>query len=101
MKLVYVPFPSEEELEDVAEEALERNLAACVNRFPIGSMYLWKGETEREDEVVGLFKTAEDRRKELEEFLEERHPYEVPAIIGLEADVNGSYRDYMGEELEG
>ena len=65
---------------------VERKLAACAQRLPIRSTYWWKGQVERSEEVLVLFKTLPKQVGALFRRLRAVHPYEVPEIVELERD---------------
>ncbi len=98
MKLYYVTFPDRNRLEEITETLLEEDLAACVNSFPVGSVYTWKGERKREGEVAAFIKTSDSAADELVERLREEHPYEVPEILGIPVDANEEYGEWVEEE---
>jgi periplasmic divalent cation tolerance protein len=82
--LVYTTFPDEETALSVGRELVAGKLAACVNVLPgMKSVYAWKGEVERGDEVVAIVKTREALRGEVADALKARHPYETPIILFL------------------
>ncbi len=60
---------------------LEKRLAACVQAMPIQSTYRWKGQVQREEEVLLLIKTKVSLYPEVEAFLRATHDYEVPEIV--------------------
>ena len=83
--LVYTTFPDAETALAIGRELVERKLAACVNVLPgMKSVYAWKGEIERGEEVVAIVKTRVGLRHEIEKALKARHPYETPIILCLE-----------------
>lgn len=59
-KSVYITARDESEAEKIASTLVEEKLAACVNVFPIKSIYRWKGEIQREKEVAMLVKTKDE-----------------------------------------
>ena len=66
----------------IAGELVENRLAACVNIISsMRSVYRWKGNVERDDELLLLIKTSEDRLEELRHRLRAVHPYELPELI--------------------
>lgn len=74
--------PDQATAESLAEKMVQQNLAACVNIIPaITSVYQWQGQIEKEPEVLLAIKTAEELMLELEELLNEEHPYEVFELI--------------------
>jgi periplasmic divalent cation tolerance protein len=83
--LVYTTFPDAETALAIGRDLVAQKLAACVNVLPgMQSVYAWKGEIERGDEVVAIVKSRDGLRREVEEALKARHPYETPIILFLE-----------------
>ena len=83
--LVYTTFPDEETALAVGQDLVAQKLAACVNVLPgMKSVYAWKGEIERGDEVVAIVKTRDGLREHVAQALKARHPYETPIILFLE-----------------
>ena len=59
-RVVLMTCGSEEEAGKIAEALVMENLAACVNIVPkVTSVYRWKGEVCRDDEVLLIAKTRE------------------------------------------
>jgi periplasmic divalent cation tolerance protein len=68
----------------IAEMLVDRKLAACVQILPgMQSIYLWKGEVQREKELLLLAKTTRENFGELEREVRAIHSYETPEIIAL------------------
>ena len=73
-----------EDAERIARTLVERGLAACVNVVPgLVSIYRWKGEVQRDGELLLVIKTRADRFEAMREALVAMHPYEVPELIAL------------------
>ncbi|MDY6769088.1 MAG: divalent cation tolerance protein CutA [Candidatus Nanohaloarchaea archaeon] len=100
VKLYYVTFPDRDAMADVTGQLLDDHLVACVNSFPVGSVYWSDGETERRGEVGAFLKTADGAGEELQQRLEEEHPYDVPEILELEVSANRSYADWVESNTE-
>lgn len=95
--LVLTTFPDIDTAQRLAEAIVEANLAACVNIMPAGqSTYIWEGELCKETEHLAVIKTMDDRYQQLEHFIQEQHPYELPEIISTHIS-NGSekYLDWI------
>jgi len=61
-----------------------RKLAACVQILPeMQSVYVWKGEVQREQEVMMIAKTTRTYFEELEREVRAMHSYETPEIVAL------------------
>jgi periplasmic divalent cation tolerance protein len=100
MKIItlYVTHKNQEEADKVVNFLLEKRLIACANFSQINSVYRWKGEIERQTEVVSLLKTREGKFETVRDEILKIHPYEIPCILKLEAEVNESYGKWILEE---
>jgi len=98
--IVLSTLPDQDTAVLIAEELLRKRLAAGVTVSPeTRSLYWWQGEISREKEFMLIIKTTTARYDELESFLRERHPYEVPEIAALPI-LKGyaAYLDWMTRE---
>jgi periplasmic divalent cation tolerance protein len=91
--VLYVTAPNEEEAKRMARELVEKKLVACVNIFPITSLYRWKGELQEEKEVAMILKTSAGRVEEVIKELRKIHPYELPCILCL--SVSGGLPEFL------
>lgn len=86
--------PRAEDAEFLARELVERRLAACVNILPpLTSIYRWRGEVERTEEVLMVVKTTEERFEAVREAIVKGHPYDVPEVLALE--VKAGHAPYL------
>lgn len=70
--------------EQLAVELVECGLAACVNVLPgIRSIYRWQGQVEQAEEVQLIIKTSSSTWTRVEQFIQHKHPYEVPELIAV------------------
>jgi periplasmic divalent cation tolerance protein len=73
-----------EDAEWISREVVERGLAACVNILPgVTSVYRFKGDVEKNDEILLLMKTTSERFEDLKEAIVSMHTYEIPEVIAL------------------
>lgn len=92
--VVLSTVPRAEDAEFLARELVERRLAACVNVLPpLTSIYRWRGEVERTEEVLMVVKTTEDRFDAVREAIVKGHPYDVPEVLALE--VKAGHAPYL------
>ncbi len=86
--------------EELARRLVEARIAACVQVLPgLVSLYHWQGKVERSIEVGLVVKTVRARLRELEAFLAEHHPYDVPELVVLGADhVGAAYLAWLRAE---
>ncbi|HUI27099.1 MAG TPA: divalent-cation tolerance protein CutA [Candidatus Kryptonia bacterium] len=79
-----VTVASAEDGERIAETIVREQLAACVNVLgPIRSIYMWKGELQRDEERLLVIKTRAALFDELERRIRALHSYETPEVIAL------------------
>lgn len=83
MIFIYTTFPNKKEAEKIGDGLVKAHLAACVNIWPIFSIYRWQGKIEKEREYAGLIKTGKKNFKSVEQFIRKRHGYEVPCIAAI------------------
>jgi periplasmic divalent cation tolerance protein len=83
--LVYTTFPDMDTALSIGESLVRDGLIACINALPgMRSVYAWKGEIERGEEVVGILKTRKGLQERVQQALKERHPYETPVMFFIE-----------------
>jgi periplasmic divalent cation tolerance protein len=85
----------------LADSIVRERLAACVQILPrMTSVYLWKGEIQKEAEHLLLIKTDAEKWPQLEAFLANNHPYDVPEIVAIESEnVSEPYRAWLEAAL--
>jgi periplasmic divalent cation tolerance protein len=99
--LVLTTAGSEAEARKIAENLVERKLAACVNIVPrIHSVYRWEGKVESAEEYLLLIKTSKSREKQVSSAIRELHSYELPECIAVPIE-SGSveYLKWLGESV--
>jgi periplasmic divalent cation tolerance protein len=98
MKIIMTTYPAKpKELKQFIYRILGSKLAMCVNKINyVKSYYIWEGKIKSDNEKILLIKTSDEKVKELKDFLEKNHPYDVPEIIELNpSDVNESYLNWI------
>ena len=94
MKVVLTNTPAAEG-ERLARQLVEEHFAACVNLYPIRSVYFWKDKVHLDEEVMLVMKVAQEGVARLQRRLHELHPYELPEFVVLEVDMQASSRAYV------
>jgi periplasmic divalent cation tolerance protein len=72
-----------DEAKNIGKGLLEKRLAACINIFPISSMYWWKDKIEEALEFALIVKTKYENIKELKDEVKQMHSYETPCICAF------------------
>ncbi|MBN2718217.1 MAG: divalent-cation tolerance protein CutA [Deltaproteobacteria bacterium] len=95
MKLVLSTIPPNDAAE-MAHTLVTEKHVACVNIIPmVRSIYTWKGELCDDAESMMVMKTTDDKIAGLIDRIRQLHSYDVPEIVALNIDENGSNPDYL------
>lgn len=81
--VILVTVDTQEAAEQLAKILVSDRLAACVNLFPVHSVYTWEGKLEQAAEWQLVIKTDLALFEAIEAELNNSHPYEVPEILAL------------------
>jgi len=85
---------------DIAEQLVERRLAACVNVVDCRSVYRWDGDTVSDDESVLFVKTTDGAYDAFVRAIEELHPHDVPCIERFdEDDVAARFAEWRADSV--
>ncbi len=83
IRVVFVSIPREE-AKTFARKLVEERLAACVNIIPkMESYYWWDGKVLEDSESLLMIKTTAARFDDLQQYIVDRHPYDLPEIVAL------------------
>lgn len=91
--IILTTFPNEKEAEGITRKLLEEKLITCSNRFPCTSLYWWKDEIEKANEIYALLKTRAERIPEVKTYIKQHHPYDVPQIVII--PLKGGSQEYL------
>ena len=99
--LVLTTAGSEQEARKIANELVERKLAACVNIVPrIQSVYRWEGKVESAEEFLLIIKTAKTRTEDVKVAIRELHSYDLPECIVISIESGSEkYLKWMEESV--
>lgn len=90
---------AERHAQTLASVVVEARLAACVNIVPgVKSVFRWQGRVQTDNESLLVIKTTRARYAELEEALQQRHPYELPELLAVPVQAGlPAYLDWMND----
>ncbi len=91
--IVYITAGDMEEARKIGRKLVEEKLAACVNIFPITSIFRWKDNIDESQEFGIIAKTKTQKVKEIEKRVKELHSYEVPCVVSFR--INEGSADYF------
>ena len=87
LQLIYCTLSNELEAKALAKHLLDLKLIACANIFPAHTaLYNWEGAVQEEAEVAMLMKAPEHLFSAIEAAIKEKHSYDTPCIVTLDAE---------------
>lgn len=91
-----------EEAARLADMLVAAKLAACIQILPkMESVYRWKGQIERQVEVLVIAKTVRSKFAEFERQVRAIHSYETPEIVALPITVGSApYLAWLSSSLD-
>lgn len=81
--LIYTTVKNSGEAKKLGKILIKEKLIACVNFFPVHTIYPWKGKIEGGQEVGVLVKTRMLLVRKALKRIKELHSYEVPCVVSL------------------
>ena len=93
--IVYITASDKVEARKIASELVSRGLVACVNMYPIRSVFMWEGEVKEDDEVVLFAKTTKNNFEPVRELVRSIHSYELPAIISWDIEGDSEFLEWI------
>jgi periplasmic divalent cation tolerance protein len=98
---VYITAAGEAEARNLGHTLVREKLVACVNYFPIHSIYRWKGAIEEAGEVAIIAKTRQELVDRVIERVRQIHSYEVPCVVSWVIEQgNPDYLEWIRESTE-
>lgn len=76
MRMIYVTLNNAEEAKKIAHELFEKDLANCVNFFPITTIYKYKLIVSEGSEIVLIIKTKESYYEKVREVVKSHIDYD-------------------------
>ncbi len=93
-RIVLTTIAGKQAADVLAEQLLERRMAACVNVVgPIQSIYRWLGRIEHAEEYLLVIKTTAERASKMASVLKALHPYDLPECI--EVAIPSGSKEYL------
>ena len=103
IKIIITTTDSNKTANVIAEYLVKDNLSPCVQiTSNIQSVYKWKGELDKSDEILLLIKTMPEKVQDCKELILKYHNYDVPELIVTNGEIlNDKYRDWFIENSRG
>ena len=97
--IVITTLPNIQEAKTLGRSLLDNGLVACIQIQE--GVYRWDDQICEETEVLLSAKTSETSWPELESYIVEHHPYDLPEIIALSpSQYSQAYGAWVSKELK-
>ena len=102
IKIIITTTDSDKTANDIAEYLVKDNLSPCVQiTSNINSVYKWKDQLEKSDEILLLIKTIPENVENCKKLILKYHNYDVPEIVITDGEIlNDSYRDWFVDNTQ-
>jgi periplasmic divalent cation tolerance protein len=95
---VYITCKDEAEARSLGRTLVEEKLVACVNYFPVNSLYRWQGQIEASAEAALIAKTRAGLVKAVVDRVRQLHSYQLPCVVSWKIEEgNPAFLDWIGE----
>lgn len=95
---VYITARDELEARKLGIALVTEKLVACVNIFPIQSIYRWQGKVEKSHEVAIIAKSRMELVDRITARVKQLHSYKVPCVVALPIEKgNPDYLKWIGD----
>ncbi|MBC8185202.1 divalent-cation tolerance protein CutA [candidate division KSB1 bacterium] len=82
--LILVTAADTAEAELISQTLVEKKLVACCSIVnPVSSIFHWKGNIDRETEVLMILKSVKSHFNKIVKEVQKLHSYETPEIIAI------------------
>ena len=100
MVFIYTTCATSEEAEKLGKLILQRKIGACIDYWPIRSMYRWEGKLKELDETMMLITTFEPKIETVTDLISKHHSYSTPLIGTVDVRrINRAYKEWVTEEV--
>ncbi len=100
MVFIYTTCASSEEAIRLGQLIIDHKMGACVDYWPVNSMYNWEGKIKHVSQVMMSIATFENKLEDVNDLISKQHSYSVPMIAGVDVRrINRAYREWMMQEV--
>ena len=100
MIFVYTTCKDMAEAKALGQKIFETKAAACVDMWPVESMYYWEGKLQNITQAMLLVTTLEGKLQDVDDIISANHSYSVPLIAGVDIRrINHEYKEWMVQTI--
>ena|SRR6266568_6818429 len=100
MVFIYTTCANTDEAKLLGKLIIDKKMGACVDYWPINSMYNWEGELKELSQTMLMITTLESKLEEVNDLISKHHSYSTPLIAGIDIRrINRAYKEWMTEKI--
>ncbi|TGC07885.1 divalent-cation tolerance protein CutA [Methanolobus halotolerans] len=89
-----------EEAKRIAHTLVEKRLAACINIYPVISVYRWEEKIEEDNEISLSIKSTSRNFEEIRKTIRSLHSYDLPAIVSRKMEGDPDYLHWVADSTD-
>jgi periplasmic divalent cation tolerance protein len=99
--VVVTSLPDMAAAKELARALVDVRLAACVQLVDgMQSVYRWEGKVCEDYEVLLSAKTTENQWREISQYIQDHHPYDLPEILAFSPEQHAQqYGEWVQAEV--
>ena len=94
--VVYCTFSTKREAQRLIESLLDKKIIACASVYGVDSFFEWRQKRQKTKEWVAIIKTS--KPKQVSNFLEKNHSYNVPCILSWRVKANAPFDKWVNSK---
>lgn len=100
MLFIHTTCATSDEAEALGELIIDSKMGACVDYWPVESLYHWDGKLKKISQVMIIITTFESKLDDVTELISKHHSYSTPLIAGMDVRrINRVYKEWMMKEV--
>jgi periplasmic divalent cation tolerance protein len=100
MLFIYTTCSTSDEAERLGKLIIKNKMGACVDYWPVQSIYNWQGDFKQIPQVMMTVTTFESKLEDVTDIISKHHSYSTPLIAGLDIRrINRPYKEWMLQEI--
>jgi periplasmic divalent cation tolerance protein len=100
MVFIYTTCANPSEAKLLGKLIINQKMGACVDYWPIDSMYNWESKLKEVSQVMLMITTLENKIEEVNDLISKHHSYSTPLIAGVDIRrMNRAYKEWMTEKI--
>ena len=100
MIFIYTTCADSKEAKLLGKSIIDQKMGACVDYWPVDSMYVENGGIKEIPQTMMMITTFEPKLEDVNDFISKHHSYSVPLVAGVDVRrINRAYKEWLTEKI--